>query len=335
MHYLSKWFYGQGAAPNAQALIDAIEDHVKSVQTALAQRVGVNPTAVLGHVAAAQEDLLRLAPLSYVRGQLPSLVEYSQSVLRDEDLQLIALKALASKAASSGITDDDRETVVSCLRGTNQQIRRTQSRLQSFRTVILTTAAFLMFLALATGIVGFVNPNTIPLCFVAGERGQAVTVVACPASQSSPFLPLFADPIEPQFAIPIPALDTSEVFERTTRPWDVALVEFVGFIAATLAAAFSIRNIRGSADPYSIPVALACLKLPAGALTAVLGLMLIRAGLVPGIESLGSSAEIIAWALVFGYAQQLFTGVVDRQASSVLEESGASPPSTQTGATSR
>ena len=117
--------------------------------------------------------------------------------------------------------------------------------------------------------------------------------------------------------------------ELTPRPQDILLVEFVGLLAAALAAALAIRHVRGTSDPYSIPLALAFLKLPTGALTALLGLVLIRAGLVPGIDSLDSSAEVIAWALVFGYAQQLFTGVVDRQARSVLEQSDASPHPTR------
>jgi hypothetical protein len=49
-------------------------------------------------------------------------------------------------------------------------------------------------------------------------------------------------------------------------------VEFAGILGASVAAVFALRKVRGSADPYSIPVALALLKLPTGALTAFLGL---------------------------------------------------------------
>jgi hypothetical protein len=94
-------------------------------------------------------------------------------------------------------------------------------------------------------------------------------------------------------------------------------------LGAGLAAAIAIRNIRGSPDPYYIPVALSVLKLPTGALTALLGLVLIKAGLIPGIKTFSTTAEIIAWALIFGYSQQIFTGVIDRQARAVLEQSSA------------
>ena len=67
-------------------------------------------------------------------------------------------------------------------------------------------------------------------------------------------------------------------------------------------------------------MALALLKLPTGALTAVLGLLLMRGQFVPGLSALDSSAQVLAWGIVFGYAQQLFTGLVDTQAQAVLDD---------------
>jgi hypothetical protein len=96
------------------------------------------------------------------------------------------------------------------------------------------------------------------------------------------------------------------------------VVELVGLIAAAVAAATTLRDLRGTTSPYSVPVALAVLKLPCGALTAVLGLLLIRNGFVPGFDSLETSAQILAWAIVFGFAQQVFTRLVDERAHVVL-----------------
>ena len=52
---------------------------------------------------------------------------------------------------------------------------------------------------------------------------------------------------------------------------------------------------------------------------AVLGLLLMRGQFIPGLTALDSSAQILAWALVFGYGQQLFTRLVDQQAHTVLD----------------
>jgi hypothetical protein len=44
-----------------------------------------------------------------------------------------------------------------------------------------------------------------------------------------------------------------------------------------------------------------------------------RGQFVPGLTALDTSAQILAWALVFGYAQELFTRLVDQQGQTVLD----------------
>jgi hypothetical protein len=108
------------------------------------------------------------------------------------------------------------------------------------------------------------------------------------------------------------------VVEDTASSQDLIVVELVGLTAAAIATAAAIRGIRGSSERYGLPVALAALKLPTGAITAFLGLLLMRGQFVPGLSALDTSAQILAWALVFGYAQQLFTRLVDQQGQTVL-----------------
>jgi hypothetical protein len=96
-----------------------------------------------------------------------------------------------------------------------------------------------------------------------------------------------------------------------------------------VAAAAALRTIRGSSEPYGVPTALAVLKLPTGAVTAVLGLLLMRGEFIPGLSALDSSAQIIAWAAIFGYAQQLFTRLVDQQAQTVLGAVRSQSPTTR------
>ena len=58
----------------------------------------------------------------------------------------------------------------------------------------------------------------------------------------------------------------------------------------------------------------------------MLGLLFIRGGFVPGLTALDTPAQIIAWAVIFGYSQELFTRFVDTQAHSVLQSAGSSVP---------
>ncbi|TDC27435.1 hypothetical protein E1265_01745 [Streptomyces sp. 8K308] len=50
----------------------------------------------------------------------------------------------------------------------------------------------------------------------------------------------------------------------------------------------------------------------------MLGMLLMRANFVPGLTSLDTSAQIIGWAIIFGYAQQLFPRLADAQGRAVL-----------------
>jgi hypothetical protein len=57
---------------------------------------------------------------------------------------------------------------------------------------------------------------------------------------------------------------------------------------------------------------------PAGALTALGALIAIRREFIHGLSALDAQEQILAYALVFGYAYQLLTGLIDRQAMGLL-----------------
>ena len=142
--------------------------------------------------------------------------------------------------------------------------------------------------------------------------------MVCPTAQSDPFS------VTPATGAGAPptgthVVDVDDRIQSTATQQDVIVVELVGLTAAAVAAAAAIRGIKGSSERHGIPVALAILKLPLGAITAFLGLLLMRGQFVPGLAALDTSAQILAWALVFGYAQQLFTRLVDRQGQVVLD----------------
>ena len=143
-------------------------------------------------------------------------------------------------------------------------------------------------------------------------------MVVCPTAQSTPF-PTSSPAGNDSQTLATQLEDIDDAVASTVTPQDLFVVELVGLAAAAVAAAGAIRGIRGSSERYGLPVALAVLKLPTGAMTAFLGLLLMRGQFVPGLTALDTSAQILAWALVFGYAQQLFTRLVDRQGQTVLD----------------
>jgi hypothetical protein len=166
-------------------------------------------------------------------------------------------------------------------------------RLRNFRNVLCVTTVLIAILMILLVFLVSTHPSMVPFCFTP-SAGHHV----CPTGSPGP------------------------------AGGDVILVAGLGLLGGALAAAFAIRNIRGTSTPYDVPIALAALKVPTGAITAVAGLLLLRGQFVPGLSALDSQEQILAYALVLGYAQQLFTRLVDRQAQSILDN----VPSKETGA---
>jgi len=178
------------------------------------------------------------------------------------------------------------------------------------------TALILMLGVAGLTVLGASAPDRVPLCFAPDNA-----MVVCPTKAKVVAQTGSAGP-GVENTSPRQQVNIDDEIRNTARPWDILVVEIVGLLAAALAAAFALRSIQGTSTPYSLPVAAAVLKLPTGALTAVLGLLLMRGGFIPGLSALDSSAQIIAWAIVFGYAQQLLTRFVDQQANTVLQNVG-------------
>ena len=182
------------------------------------------------------------------------------------------------------------------------------AQLRSFRNILLLTAGVVAFLVLLTiGVVSW-HPNWVPVCFphevVTGADGR-VTMT------------------QNQWTCPTGHLTAGPAWG------DIVIVSMLGALGGALAAAISIRHLRGTSTPYDVPVALAALKVPLGAFTAILALVAIQGGFVPGLSILDTQGQILAYALVFGFAQQALTRLLDQRAQTLLEDlpggAGAEP----------
>jgi hypothetical protein len=324
--------------PNSVVLAKALHFHVDAARDA-ANRAKLNPRRwfrpfrygplmerALSNLYAAEANLLSIAPVGHVLGQMPSLLRHVQRHLEPTDPRLREFERIAKRLQADPeagtLAEEDRVRIVTITRGASSEALREQVRVRSFRNILASTAIGMTILAGALVIAGFVNPTLVPMCFTPEDDGRAVVV--CPTEQSDSF--------DVSATAQAQASDDIDVqIEETAERYDILVVELVGLAAAGLAAAAAIRGIRGSSERYGVPVMLAALKLPTGALTAVLGVVLMRGEFVPGLSALDTSAQILAWALLFGYGQQLFTRLVDRQGQTVLEsvrsaDKPATPP---------
>jgi hypothetical protein len=309
-------------APALQASInahlDAAEaaakgDGIRSWWTRRAAWVsGAEVERAMSNTEAAEADLVRMAPLWLLRGAMPSLLVTVTKHLESPDARRTRLEEIARKAEDKDLDDRDREVIVRAVRGATSEGRRVVSRVRSFRNVLLVTAGILAVVVVVLGLIVANHPTALPICFAPDN-----TKVVCPTGETA--LP----PLATGANDPRPG-EIDRATARAVNDGDIWLILGLGTVAAAVAAAAALRSIRGTSTPYSLPVALALLKLPTGALTALLGLLLMRGNFVPGLSALDTSAQIVAWAIIFGYAQQLFTRLVDRQAHAVLDDVGNS-----------
>jgi hypothetical protein len=340
--------FGNYPRENAEGLKKAIADHIEAAREA-AERAELKPKKrfrvfrngplierAMSNLDAAEAHILNLAPSDYILGQMPSLLAHVQRHLIPNDPRRQEFERIARKLGVKDpdhplmqdvkeqkledklkIVEEERGKIVTAVRGASSAALREQLRVRSFRNLLAGTTVVLAMLAIGVALVGFFYPTWIPMCFAPEESGR--TVVVCPTGQSQPFIP--ADQQSSTDAQPsdLPVEDIDDEVIKTATRHDLIIVELVGLTAAAVAAAAAIRGIRGSSERYWLPAWLAVLKLPTGAITAFLGLLLIRGQFVPGLSALDTPAQILAWALVFGYAQQIFTRLVDQQGQTVLE----------------
>ena len=243
---------------------------------------------------AAEAQLLNLAPPDYLLGQMPSLLRHVQRHLRPADRDGRSSSGSPGASASTVLRTGWSATATTTKwrrskgsgarssRRSGRQARRPprERLLTCFRNVVVLTTVVMAVLAIGVALMGYHSPTWLPLCFAPEQSGQAVVV--CPTGQSEPFTPAQSGLAAPEGT---QARDIDDVVAETAKPEDLMVVELVGLTAAAVAAAAAIRNIKGSSERYGLPLALAALKLPTGAVTAFLGLLLMRGQFVPGLTA--------------------------------------------------
>ncbi|MGH3938530.1 MAG: hypothetical protein ACRDTG_07815, partial [Pseudonocardiaceae bacterium] len=246
---------------------------------------GTNIEAAFQNIHQAESELVRLYSDDEVDAEIPEAVARAETGLnRDHPMREVARRLSQMRAGNA-----KRTTLSKIIKMGHESADRSHSRIRNFRNVLLSTALLIAILLLAFSWVVYHAPGNVPLCF---EPTTPPITVACP---------------------------TGDGPGQTPAPFDIVVVIMLGLLGGSLAAAVSIRNLRGTSTPYDIPIALALLKVPAGALTALGALIAIRGQFIPGLSALDTQEQILAYALIFGYAQQLLTGLIDRRAFTLLD----------------
>jgi hypothetical protein len=224
-----------------------------------------------------------------LRAEVPSAVSRAQATIHREDPRSIAaadLDVLPSKRLAARLRH--------LIEDGYDAMDLEHAQLRSFRNIVLMSALLISVLMGATLWTVSMHPRALPLCFpneiLTSAGSTVVKGLNCPTRTKTP--------------IPTGG--------------DILIVALLGLLGGALTAILSIRKLKGTSTPYDVPVALAMLKVPLGAFTAVLGLVAIRGNVVPGFSVLDSQEQILAYALIFGFSQQAFTQALDKRAETLL-----------------
>jgi hypothetical protein len=161
-----------------------------------------------------------------------------------------------------------------------------QAQVRRFRGVLLGTFLGLLIVVALLAILGSVHPGYFPLCVQKQATNGATTV--CPTGGSNP------------------------------GKADLAFIMAIGGIGAVLAVVTNLTGLQPTGVRYSLSVAQGLVKIPFGAITAMLGIIILSTQSNIGV--LATHAGLISTAAVFGYSQQLFTKVIDKRADDLLNQ---------------
>ncbi|GIJ66603.1 hypothetical protein [Virgisporangium ochraceum] len=265
---------------------------------------GTSVEAAFMHLHAAKVFLVDLLPAAEVEALLPDVTARVAATLDRNDPRRVEAEALLRTARGQA-----RRAVVKQLMETSYDAADEEYvRLRDFRNIILVTAAAIaVFTAVLVGTV-FLWPDAIPFCFEPGVTTAATDLR------------------------PVQQVHTVCPSGGGQRPssGDILIIAGLGAVGGVLGALVAVRRLRGSSTPYCVAKSLAVLKVPSGALSAVIGMLLLSGGFVPGLSELDNQPQILAYALLFGIAQHLVTRAADDRAQQLLNHLPSKDPRSET-----
>jgi len=157
-----------------------------------------------------------------------------------------------------------------------------QAEARGLRNALMVASAAIFLVLVLVGGAGLIEPHVIGLCVSTGKQE------ACPLGASP-------------------------------HGFDVFAVELVGMLGGLLSIVIPLATGERIKTPYRVFNQQLVLKTLAGAATAVGGVLLLAGGVIETIK-LDSTAAILGYAVVLGFAQQIVTGAVDRRADSLAKQ---------------
>jgi hypothetical protein len=202
-----------------------------------------------------------------------------------------------------------RELLREILNFLNVRSERANGDLRSHRNALVVLTMTAVLAAVAVALVAAHNPSLVSLC-----------TAATPASPSPAPSPSTLPSPSAAASTSRSAVAAVSCFVATPvpGPLDWSLVALFGALGGLLSAVFVLWNVSSYRNPYGIQLIQALSKLPFGAVAALIGVMVMQAGIFDVVKS-QTGVRILGYAVIFGFAQQALTRQLDSRANSLLE----------------
>ncbi|MFE7903213.1 hypothetical protein ACFU3E_38205 [Streptomyces sp. NPDC057424] len=302
---------GRQVPEDRTALIEGMRGHLKKARAAADEDFGwrwiwsgsAAREGVCSNIRSAEVLLIQLVSDEEAAGRASEVMALVKDHLDADDPRRLRLALRLRPIISGDITPSDRDLMARSLDAAYSSLDDELARVRSLRNILWAATVLVLLGVVSLALYGWFSPKSLSLCFEPGSGSGDQVDVVCPTAEHRD---------QPKNTDPSSLAD----------PTDIVTVEIAGLVGAALTVIASLRRIRGTDSPYMLPLASAVLKFPTGALSAFLGLLLIRGAFVPGLSDLDSRAQVLAWAAAFGAAQHLVTRLVDDRAQMTLSEVG-------------
>ncbi|MEZ0069870.1 hypothetical protein ABIA32_005918 [Streptacidiphilus sp. MAP12-20] len=291
--FQSDWSLVEGSDTKLRILYGGVVENAEKSSRA-AQENGLQfwlypgyADAAISNMHAADSALVALLPDAMFRGELPRIRETIEDYLPADDARRKFVESYGLPPDPQEIPAAARHQIESALRGAYVAHGFTRGRLRTFNNILLVASFVLLALTVLLALLDANWPSDLTCAKVTAKQ------MVCPLG---------------------PSRNRSDIF----------IVELIGAAGAAVAAIVSLSRSQRVVDPYMVHAAQAILKVSLGGVTAILGLLLLLA--TPGVH-LDSQWQILGYAAIFGYSQQIFTRLIDTKGDEL--QRAASPTAKQ------
>ena len=226
------------------------------------------------------------------------------------------------------------------LRQIDQDVRAiadvAHGNLRAFRNRLLVLGAILVCATAAPIIAALKNPDFVPVCAAPGnlkvsDTTSTSTTTSTPARGANNPATATTKPSAKKPAVAANA-DTCPTGGSKSSRGDVAVIEMFGALGGLLTVAASVKRMRASTAPYVLLWGQTLLKVGAGALTGLFGVMLMQSGLIGGVAAVSGGA-VFVYAVIFGISQDAVTRYADKTGSDLLGDTQSKDTPVEGGST--